>query len=278
MPNNLMDIALSDIFFIKNTNEYKIHMACWNGKTQPLDVFIENQKEWKRWNMWRGQNDDFNRKYIFSLINFHYEGQEIWLFGGVYKVLSRGARKSHSYKIQLVSGSKKFIGRLKIRLERPGRARALLLENFYKKMIVSEILKESYSGEIFCGYENINYDFSRLEIIYRNNKQDWKAALENIKGVYLITDKSNGKRYIGAAYGDFGIWSRWGCYIDTGHGWNDELLKLIKQKGKKYARNNFRFTLLEYRSMKTDDKIIIEREKYWKEVLPSRGRYGYNKN
>jgi len=30
--------------------------------------------------------------------------------------------------------------------------------------------------------------------------------------------------------------------------------------------------------MKVDDKVIIERESYWKEVFLSRGKYGYNKN
>jgi hypothetical protein len=30
--------------------------------------------------------------------------------------------------------------------------------------------------------------------------------------------------------------------------------------------------------MKVDDKVIIERESYWKEVFLSRGQFGYNKN
>jgi len=68
------------------------------------------------------------------------------------------------------------------------------------------------------------------------------------------------------------------CYIGTGHGWNDELTKLIKAEGLDYARNNFRLALLEYRPMKADDKVIIERESYWKEVFLSRGKFGYNKN
>jgi hypothetical protein len=83
--------------------------------------------------------------------------------------------------------------------------------------------------------------------------------------------------YVGSAYGESGIWSRWACYIGTGHGWNDELTKLIEQCGFDYARNNLKFSLLEYRAMKTDDQVIIDREQYWKKVLLS-GSYGYNKN
>jgi len=144
--------------------------------------------------------------------------------------------------------------------------------------MVSEILKQPYSGEVFPGYENINHDFDILIPVFKNENRGWRAALANIKGVYVITDKSNGKNYIGSAYGDSGIWSRWSCYIGTGHGWNDELTKLIKERGYDYARDNFKLALLEYPSMKTDDKIIIERESYWKEVFLSRGKFGYNKN
>ena len=117
-----------------------------------------------------------------------------------------------------------------------------------------------------------------LEYIFSHAKSDWKAALQNVKGVYVITDKNNGKRYVGSAFGSAGIWARWSSYIKNAHGHNDELTKLIKEKGKDYARENFKFALLEYRSMKTDDSAIIARENYWKEVLLSRGDYGYNKN
>jgi len=117
-----------------------------------------------------------------------------------------------------------------------------------------------------------------LESIFAIQRADWKAALENTKGVYLITDTSNNKRYVGAAYGVTGLWSRWGCYIYTGHGYNDELTKVIKKHGIDYARKHFRFALLEQRTMKTDDLVIIERETYWKNVLLTREPHGYNKN
>ena len=75
----------------------------------------------------------------------------------------------------------------------------------------------------------------------------------------MIADKSNGKRYVGSAYGDSGIWARWNCYIGTGHGWTNELTKLIEQKGYEYSMKNFQMSLLEYRPMKTDDGEIIRR-------------------
>jgi hypothetical protein len=271
-------IAITDLIKIDDPKKFKFHAARWNGDSQPLDVYVRDENEWFEWNTWRDNKDEFSRQYVFSLIDFYPEN-DTWLFGGIYEIMKRNnVAKSHSYEIQELTEYSSYIGRLKIKLPKPSRGRAFYLEHHIENMLVSEILKETYSGSLFPGYENINHDFNSLIPIFKNEKLDWKSALKNVKGVYVITDKNNGKKYIGSAYGDSGIWSRWSCYIGTGHGWNDELTKLIKEEGFGYAKDNFRLSLLEYRSMKTDDKIIIERENYWKEVFLSRGEFGYNKN
>lgn len=273
-----MPIKLSDIIEIESPRDYKIHLATWNGINQPLDIFVTDRERWHGWNSYRGEKDDFNRRFIFSVIDFYHE-PNTWLFSGIYEVLGSTNRKNaHSYRVKLTDQHKSMIGRLKLKWVRQGRTKSRRMERYFDDFEVSEILKEEYTKEEFCGYENINHDFPMLEYIFSQAKSDWKAALQNVKGVYLITDKSNGKRYVGSAYGDSGIWSRWSCYIKNAHGHNDELTKLIKAKGKDYARDNLKFALLEYRSMKTDDTDIRGREGYWKEVLLSRGEYGYNKN
>lgn len=273
-----MKLFLPQVLPISNPAEFKLHMACWNGTNRPLDVFVRSRSEWDGWNRWRGVRDDFSRDYIFSLIDFYPE-KDRWLFGGAYRVLSRRpVDHSASYEIELMKESEPFIGRLKLQMKRPARAKAVNLENYYQDIVVAEISQSPYSGEAFPGYEHIDIAFRSLEAIITTQRPDWKAALGNVKGVYLITDTSNGKRYVGSAYGDTGIWSRWMCYVQTAHGYNDELIALISKGCKEYARTNFRFALLEYRPMKTDDKAIIDREQYWKGVLLTRGDYGYNRN
>jgi len=274
-----MDIKLDDILQFEDPSEYKIHLANWNGNVHPLEVYVRDKEEWRGWNSWRSKNDDFNRRFIFSLMDYYHEKDQ-WLFGGVFEVVKRfsGKVRTKGYEVRLTDQFQPYVGRLKLSWKRSGRAKARKLENYTDQFVVSEILREEYTGAVFCGYEQINHDFHVLENIFLHSKPDWKAALENVKGVYAIFDKSNGKKYVGSAYGSTGIWSRWSCYIGNGHGHNDELTKLINRKGKAYARENFRFSLLEYRPMKTDDQEIIERETYWKEALLSRGDFGYNRN
>ncbi len=272
-----MDIKLKDLIKIdslKKLKEYKIHFAVNNGKDEPLDVFVRDWNKWVGWNSWCKGRNHFSRKYIFSLMRY-YPQVNRWLFGGIFEVLSRSKT---GYKVRLKQRYKKYIGRLLVDYPGPGvRGTAFKMEKHYPHLIVSQIFDKPFSGETFCGYENIEHGFLQLEPMFKQCKQDWKAALENVKGVYLIVDKKKGKMYVGSAYGGSGIWSRWACYIGTGHGWNDELTRLIKRRGIQYARKNFQFSILEHRSMNTDDSVIIEREQYWKRTLLSRD-FGYNKN
>lgn len=272
-----MSIPLSDLLRIPNPTQYKVHLASYNGIIQPLEVFVKDRVEWENWNSWRSNTDQFNRDYILALADFYLE-TDVWLFGGIYKVIGRQpVNQSRSYTVDRAVEGQELIGRLKIHFVRPSRMRSLKLEKYFPKMSVSELLKEPYAGEKFPGYEKMSYEFSMLETVFLTERADWKAALEIVKGVYLIVDTSNGKKYVGSANGAFGIWSRWRSYIETGHGGNVELIHLIKKEGIDYARRNFRITLLEYLPFKTVDDDIWTREKYWKMALLSRA-HGYNKN
>lgn len=164
-------MKVSSIITIKNQSLYKVHLASWNGHHRPLDVFVRDRKEWESWNSWRSGKDDFNRKYIFSLIDF-YPDPGTWLFGGIWEVLSRsGINNSNGYGINLTDQAHDLIGRLKIGYARSGRAKALRLENCFDSFTLDEVLKSSYTGQAFPGYENITLSFLDLEHIIRTNKQ-----------------------------------------------------------------------------------------------------------
>ena len=269
-------IRLQDVIRIDDPTQYKLHLACRNQDgDHPLDVYVADRGTWLGWNQWRGKKNDWTRDFVFSLMEF-YPKTDTWLFGGVFRVLER---HDDSYELQEVDDYKKYVGRaiLSFHNYQGLRGRAFCLEKFLNRFELAEILPAPYSGEHFPGYEHINHDFNILETIFRSERSDWKAALSSVKGVYLISDKRNGKQYIGSAYSDMGIWSRWACYMGTGHGWNDELTALIAEKTIGYARKNFRFSLLEIMSMPMSDQTIIARESHWKEALLTRN-FGYNKN
>lgn len=266
-------------FTDEEISQYKLHLAASNGIEQPLDVFARDFDEWVYWNQWRGDRNDFTRKYIFSFIkDYHHHNQNKYVFGGIFEVLAR-YNNNEEYDIKLCDTLKPLIGRLVVVLTRQRtQGRAFYLETYINDIYVSEITEKPYEGIPFPGFDNVRLDFPMLEILASHEKTDWKENLKEQKGIYVIVDKSNGKKYVGSAYGDNGIWSRWCCYAGTAHGGNDELVELIEKEGVEYARKNFQLSILEIWPKRTDNETIINRENHWKEVLLSRGDFGYNRN
>jgi len=193
----------------------------------------------------------------------------------VFRVLSR---HSDRYEVELCREGEGFIGRLKLQSPYRDRSTRVNFENHYPGFQVQEILREPYSGRPFPGFENIDLSFEELETLVRNYRSDWQAALASVKGIYLISDITTGKRYIGSAYGDQGIWSRWCNYVTTGHGGNVELRAMASDPTLDYCRKAFRFALLEFRPAITPDDVILARESFWKGILLTRGDYGLNRN
>jgi hypothetical protein len=143
--NNLLKIADADVKL------YKLHLAGWNGSEQPLDVFSGGWNDWMNWNEWRGNKNDFNRDYIFSLIRFYSEPDK-WLFGGIFKVVERFqdfAATKKGYRLEVMDLHKEMIGRLMIDFHRYQgmRGRSFKLENYYSEFVVSEILRKPYGSE-----------------------------------------------------------------------------------------------------------------------------------
>ena len=196
-----MSIYLRDIWSIPNPGDYKVHFGRWNKHEQPLEAWTRDRKEWQGWQEYRPQRNEFNRPLIFSVIQFYHE-TDAWLFGGVFRVLACHADR---YEVELTDEGAGFIGRLKLRSRYRERATRVDFENHYGGFEVQEILREPYSGRAFPDFEDIDLSFDELETLVRNDRADWKAALESVKGVYLITDKKTGKRYVGSASGEQGI-------------------------------------------------------------------------
>lgn len=214
---------------------------------------------------------NFERKYILSVI---YCNKDEWLFAGIYESL--GAKENpdggYIYDTRLTEYGKEYIGRAVFKFEKTFRASYLCLEKYIDKFELIEIKREPIKPS-FPGYDRVNVTWKELNMWI--DTDSWKTALQNQKGVYLITDTHTGKRYVGDTYGEEMIWGRWKDYINTGHGGNVELKNLEFE----YIKENFTYTILECFKGTTEKDIIEKRETWWKDVLLTRiKKYGYNDN
>lgn len=129
----------------------------------------------------------------------------------------------------------------------------------------------------FNSYNDVLLSFKQLKNLIETDNVEWREKLMAVNGIYGIADQSNGKLYIGSAYGYEGIWGRWKVYVETnGHGNNDMLVELLN-KNKDYAWDYFQWFILETFSLDVSDDYAIHRENLYKEKLCTR-KFGYNKN
>ena len=129
----------------------------------------------------------------------------------------------------------------------------------------------------FNSYNDVLLSFKQLKNLIETDNVEWRNKLKAVNGIYGIADLSNGKLYVGSAYGYEGIWGRWKVYVETnGHGNNDMLIELLN-KNKDYAWDNFQWFVLETFPLDVTKDYAIHRENLYKEKLCTQ-KFGYNKN
>ena len=98
----------------------------------------------------------------------------------------------------------------------------------------------------------------------------WQTKLAEWRGIYYIFDASDGKGYVGSAYGADNLLGRWRNYAASGHGGN----RLLRERDPQH----FHFTILELVSPTMDGDEVIRRENTWKERLHTRKPNGLSDN
>ena len=254
-----------------NLANYKVHLA--TGKEwPPLEAFFDGEfKEWQE----NQSRRNFECEHVVGLIELE---RDRWLFAGVYQVLGREpqAKGRYMYQTALLPRQDELIGRLVVSHHRSGRASYLWGSEDGGPFYVSELREKPLTIEEFPGYHAVTVPYAKLKIIISQNIASWRGALSNMKGVYLITDRSNGAHYVGSALGDLGIWQRWSDYVFSGHGGNRELRHVLKDKGEDHVEH-FQYSILEVADTHASDEYVLGRESYWKCALQSR-EHGYNRN
>lgn len=254
--------------------DYKIH--CATGKNEPpLEAFFASKfKEWQELQT----KKNFKCKHVLSLIHL---ANNHWLFAGVFKVNSvkpciHKGKDHFRYSTTEIKGLGHLTGKAIIQFEKGFRASYLRNPKFKDQLLLVGLRDQRMTIDEFPGYNSVLLSHRMLKTIIHESNPSWKSALSNVAGVYLVTDTSDGKIYVGSAYGGDGIWQRWSVYAKNGHGGNKELRALLTKKKKDHAEL-FQFSLLEICDLNSSDDYIISREVHWKKVLKSR-EFGLNKN
>lgn len=255
----------------------KVHLARSNGIDTPLHVWLQN--DFDSWQQWQTK-PNFERELVVALIQV--PGTYRWMFAGLFRSHGHTVDRSdeqrvhYDYKLERIESTAELEGRLFLTGNYTSRMSYLLGETLAEDMEVYELLPEKLTVGQFPGYKLVNIGKPDLDLIVRHNAVSWRTALSEVKGIYLITDASNGKLYVGKADGETGIWGRWCAYAATGHGNNKALVEELGLEASE-RQNDLRFSLLEIADLQSGPREIENRENHWKEILLSRTN-GYNRN
>lgn len=285
-----MGIKLNEVLNIQNT-EYSDWTICLNNANQEgIYSFEQNRKrlmEHISWHKTAGKRQSFRNlwtKYCLQFIRLDKDSKyDQWLFLGAFEVngITTYPNGNQIYNLVPVNRFENFSEKLIIRYQKKqGPKQAKIPTSLIENIEVVKVLEKPYIriDKKFEGYDHVSISFKELKDIINSNVDNWRELLWNVNCVYVITDKSNGKLYIGSTYGKEGIWQRWSTYVNTnGTGGDKELVTLIAGDPD-YAIRNFQFSVLEvFLNQDSNNNMIREREKYWKHVLDTVNN-GYNDN
>ena len=276
----MQGLLLKDLlrFSEEELNRVKIKFNQHNGFDNPMDLYKNNPEivntQWLFWNT-KQRYFDVGQIAICLLKLSH----DLWLLTTI-KLVTKdlGVSGGISFEGEEIERFQPLFGRVIVQYHKTSQSQGRWFTSLQDELVVNQILPDCFDGDDFPGYDKVRLSFRQLEAIIARGKKDWVAALGNQKAVYLITDKHNGKLYVGSATSNTGmLLQRWSNYVNNGHGGNKELVALVEREGFDYVRENFQYSILENYNAKVDDHIILERESWWKETLQSRV-WGYNSN
>ena len=267
-------IFLKDLIPFDDRGEVKIRFNTqFDGNWNPAETYTDKDEE----KLLGGHYHNYSKHKSFKegqiTIGFlRLPNPDEWLLFHVGKVTKDlNVFDATGYEYEKIEKYEKYVGRLIIRFKNRCQQLIRKASTIINECEVIQILKHDYDDDIFPGYDNVRLSWEKLKRVLEKDR--WQTALQNQKGVYLITDCTNNKMYVGSAYGKDMILGRWRSYVKTGHGGNIGLKKIEFDHIKKY----FKYSILDIYKSTTADDVIIRRENWWKETLNTRNN-GYNEN
>jgi len=148
----------------------------------------------------------------------------------------------------------------------PGLERSWYRRAANNEFAVQAILADSLFDGTMPAWDELAFTINELRVL----PSRWRQALSHWRGIYYIRDGSDGKAYVGSAYGRDNLYGRWLGYSTSGHGGN----RLLRPRD----ADNFTFTILQRVSPDMEAAEVIQLEASWKTRLHTRSPYGLNEN
>lgn len=128
----------------------------------------------------------------------------------------------------------------------------------------------------FPGFDRVLVDRPTLQAIITDARYaSWRTALGAVQGIYLITDRSTGKHYVGKADGGERILGRWSTYAKDGHGGNKRM-KALAELDPEHS-GHFQWSILRVFGPSTPKHDVDQEEAHFKRALLSKD-FGLNEN
>ncbi len=167
------------------------------------------------------------------------------------------------FELNLTSICSQWKGKLVVNWPPPDRSWARWVNN-KNEFVIHAILNESALEKGMPPWRQLVLTWDELSTI----PTSWKVKLKDWRGVYLIFDESDGKRYVGSASGSENLYGRWIDYAKSGDGGNKYL------KSRDSAR--FRFSILQRVSPDMGKTNVTRLEHTWMKRLHTRYPDGLN--
>jgi hypothetical protein len=126
----------------------------------------------------------------------------------------------------------------------------------------------------FPGFDQVSLTHAELRLVTNDPRYAaWRTALQAVQGIYVISDASNGKLYVGQADGRERILGRWSDYALTGHGGNKRLREVLDADPEQV--NQWTWSIVRVFGSSEPPDAVDKAEQHFMQTLRTRA-FGYN--